>query len=192
MTEACHQGLVASCLDVALASAPLVSAHADCKQAAPPAAEACRGKDLDGCAIVAACRLPDAAAGPDALAELRRSCDASQPLACLYWADSQAGTATAQQLKGAYTASCRSGSPAAPLGCTRMMVQTLATTEVKYEAEHMLGRLRELCSRSVGPACCALAGAHETGRWTPVDAGQVAELRGQACALGEQSCCARP
>ncbi len=191
LTEACHRGQVVSCLDLALETAPLVSAHADCKQAAPFAAAACRGKEADGCAIAAACRLPDTAAATDALAELRRGCDASQPLSCLYWADTQTKTATAAQLKGAYTAACRNDSPAAPLGCTRMVLQTLATTQVGYEAERMLGHLRVLCNRLVGPACCALAGEHETGRWTPADAGRAAELRAQACTLGEQSCCAR-
>jgi TPR repeat protein len=189
LADGCGHGQAASCVELALLSAPLLSPHPDCPQAVTSARAACQGGAPEGCAVAAACRLNDAPSRPEAIAELRSRCDHDEPLACLYWADAAAETATPDQLKAAYQAGCRRGSPAAPVACPRLTIQELAEATLSYEAERRLEELRQFCSRSLGEACCALAGQYATGKWMAADAAKVTELRARACELGQSACC---
>jgi TPR repeat protein len=191
LAEACQRGFAPSCREVALLSAPLVSAQPDCKRAAPFALQACRGRDVDGCAVNAACRLAAADSRADAIAELRKGCDGGAALACLYWADAVGETASPEELKQAYRAACRYDTPAGAIACPRVVIRALATATMSYEAEPLLDRLREACSQSSGEACCALAAEYETGKWTRPDPTKVSELRARACALTPSPCCRR-
>ncbi len=195
MAENCRQGYGPSCLALAAAAAPLISASPDCKTSLPFADLGCKSGAADGCAIADACRLAEPAGRRFALARLLSGCQARAPLPCLYWADALSSPLSGDPavddlaLIEAYRTTCGSKSPGAPLACGRVAVKQLEEAKTSLEADPALAALRESCIQSSGEACCALGAQYQSGRWTPPDPRRTTELRARACELGQRDCC---
>lgn len=192
LAENCQHGFAMSCSHAAALFAPILAQNPQCNRALPLAEKACAANDGDGCAITHACRQASEPGPTPTFDRLALDCERGSPLSCLYWADAQSGrvdAADSGRVRGAYQVACRSDFVGAGVACLRIAAMDLTDALTAPAAEKALSFLREGCSRSFGEACCRLAQEYQSGKWVTADPARVAELRGKACALGQQACC---